>query len=252
MPDWLHSFNDWLVEVGWGLGERLQAALESGSGSAIAIVFVAGLVTSLTPCVYPMIPVTVTFIGGSAGGNRRRAVTLSLVYVLGMALVYTTLGVVSALLGKTFGTLSQSPWINAAVGLLIVGFGLAMLDLFTIKVPTFFGSVQAKGARKGGHVGALFMGIAAGFIAAPCTAPVLAVLLVMVSQQGDALWGGFLLLVFSLGLGFLLMLLGIFSGMLSSLPKAGSWMDWIKKGFGVVMLLIGAFFLWNAVAGFMS
>jgi thiol:disulfide interchange protein DsbD len=96
------------------------------------------------------------------------------------------------------------------------------------------------------------MGVAAGFIAAPCTAPVLAVLLVMVSQQGDALWGGFLLLVFSLGLGFLLMLLGIFSGMLSSLPRAGSWMDWIKKGFGVVMLLIGAFFLWKAGAGFIG
>lgn len=245
MPEWLQSFNEWLNEIGYALKEMLEG---SGSVSTIAIVFLAGLVTSFTPCVYPMIPVTVTFIGGSAAGNRKRAVTLSVVYVLGMALVYTALGVISAVLGRTFGTLSQSPWVNAGVGLLIVGFGLAMLDLFTIKVPTFFGKVQSKGARKGGHVGALFMGIAAGFIAAPCTAPVLGVLLLMVSQQGDVLWGGFLLLVFSLGLGFLLMMLGIFSGMMSSLPRAGSWMDWIKKGFGVLMLVLGAFFLWKAVS----
>lgn len=244
------GFVEQLNEWGYALGETLKVQLEAGSVAAVLVVFAAGVLTSFTPCVYPMIPVTVTFIGGSAAGNRKRAVTLSVVYVLGMALVYTALGVISAVLGRTFGTLSQSPWVNAGVGLLIVGFGLAMLDLFTIKVPTFFGKVQSKGAQQGGHVGALFMGIAAGFIAAPCTAPVLGVLLLMVSQQGNVVWGGFLLLIFSLGLGFLLMMLGIFSGMMSSLPRAGAWMNWIKKGFGVLMLVLGAFFLWKAASVF--
>ena len=127
-----------------------------------------------------------------------------------------------------------------------------LLDLFTLRVPGFFGSIQSKGAQKGGHVGALLMGVAAGFIAAPCTAPVLGLLLIYVARQGSVLWGGFLLFVFSIGLSFLLMMLGIFSGMLSSLPRSGSWMNYVKKTFGVLMIVIGAFFLWKAVSGVLA
>jgi len=236
-----------LNEWGYSLSQTLQGQLEAGSIAALFVVFLAGVLTSFTPCVYPMIPVTVTFIGGAAGGNRRRAVGLSLVYVVGMALVYAGLGVATALLGKTFGSLTRSPWIFGAVGLLILLFGLAMLDIITIPVPGFAGTVQTKGVSKGGYLGACMMGIAAGFVAAPCTAPVLGLLLVYVARTRDVLWGGSLLLVFALGLGLLLMLLGIFSGLLSSLPRAGAWMDRIKKGFGVAMLLIAAYFLWQAV-----
>jgi thiol:disulfide interchange protein DsbD len=233
----------------WGhaLGQTLQGQLETGSLSALAVVFVAGVLTSLTPCVYPMIPVTVTFIGGAAGGQRRRAVSLSVVYVVGLTLVYASLGVITALLGKTFGSFTRSPWIYGAVGGLVVLFGVAMLDWISIPVPGFFAGVQSQGARRGGHFGAMLMGLAAGFVAAPCTAPVLALLLVYVARTRDVLWGGTLLLVFSLGLGLLLMLLGIFSGMLASLPRAGSWMVWIKKGFGIGMLVVGAWFLYETL-----
>lgn len=248
----LQEFNELLTQWGYALQQTLKAQLDTGSPLALAVVFAAGLLTSLTPCVYPMIPVTVTFIGGAAAGSRRRALTLSGVYVLGLALVYTVLGVVTAMLGKTFGTISQSPWINTAVGGLIVVFGLGMLDVYTIRVPGFFGSVQMEGARRGGHVGALVMGVAAGFIAAPCTAPVLGALLVYVATQRDVTWGGVLLFVFSLGLSFLLLVLGISAGMLSSLPRAGAWMNRIKKGFGVAMLVVGAFFLWKAALGFFA
>jgi len=233
----------------WGnqLQQVLDAQLQAGSLGAIAVAFAAGILTSFTPCVYPMIPVTVTYIGGAAAGNRARAVGLSAVYVVGLALVYATLGVVTALLGKTFGQFTRSAWIYAGVGLLIALFGLAMLDLVNIPVPGFLAGVQGQGARRGGYLGALLMGSAAGFVAAPCTAPVLGLLLVFVARTRNVIWGGTLLVVFALGLGLLLMLLGIFSGLLTSLPRAGVWMVWIKKAFGYGMVVIGAWFLVQAV-----
>ena len=245
-------FIEWLNGLNYALGEAVQGQLDAGSPLVVLFVFLAGVVTSFTPCVYPVIPVTVTYIGSSAAGSRRRAVTLSVVYVTGLAVVYAALGVVSALLGRTFGTLSQSPWVNAFVGLLIVAFALAMFDVYTIKVPAFFGAVQSKGTRRGGHFGAFVIGIASGFVAAPCTAPVLGVLLLVVSQKQNVVLGGFLLLVFALGLGSLLLILGVFSGMLTNLPKPGRWMDWVKKIFGVALLVVGAYFLFKAGRGFFA
>lgn len=237
---------EWINEMGQALSSLLQSHLEAGSLTAVFYVFAAGVLTSFTPCVYPMIPVTVTYIGGSAAGNRRRAIGLSIVYVLGLALVYAALGVITALLGKTFGQFTRSPWVYGTVGALIVLFGIAMLDLVTLRVPTVFAGMQVQGARRGGYLGAALMGAAAGFVAAPCTAPVLGLLLVYVSQTRDVMWGGTLLLVFALGLGLLLMVLGIFSGLLASLPRAGSWMAWIKRGFGIGMILAGVWFLFQA------
>lgn len=243
----MHGFVERINEWGYALSQILQGQLDAGSFTAILVVFAAGVLTSFTPCVYPMIPVTITYIGGAAGGKRKRAVTLSLVYVGGMSLVYASLGVVSAILGRTFGQFTHNPWVLGAVGLVIALFGLAMLDLFTVPVPGFAGKVQVEGSRRGGFLGALLMGVAAGFVAAPCTAPVLGLLLVYVARTRDVLWGGTLLLVFALGLGTLLLLVGIFSGMLASLPKAGAWMDRIKKIFGVGMLLIALYFFYQMV-----
>lgn len=243
MQHLLERINEWQ----YALGQTVQGQLEAGSLAALLVVFAAGVLTSFTPCVYPMIPVTVTYIGGAAAGNRRRAVTLSTIYVLGLALVYASLGVITALLGRTFGQFTRTWWIYGGVGSLIVLFGLAMLNVIQIPVPGFAGRVQSEGTRQGGLAGAFLMGVAAGFVAAPCTAPVLGLLLVYVAKTRDIAWGGTLLLVFALGLGLLLMLLGIFSGLLSSLPRAGPWMERIKVAFGVAMLLVGAWFLYQAL-----
>ncbi len=235
---------------GWGfaLSQTLQGQLDSGSALAVFVVFAAGVLTSFTPCVYPMIPVTVTYIGGASAGDRRRAVALSTIYVLGLSSMYAALGVAAALMGKIFGQFTRTPLVYGGVGLLIVLLGLAMLDVLPIRVPAFCAGVQQTGARRGGYLGALLMGVAAGFVAAPCTAPVLGVLLTYVGSKGNVVWGSTLLFVFALGLGLLLMLLGIFSGLLANLPRAGRWMDWIKKGFGGAMIVVGAWFLWHAVS----
>jgi len=236
-----------LAAWGHALQQTLAAQLDAGSAGALAVVFAAGVLTSFTPCVYPMIPVTVTFIGGAAAGDRLRAVTLSSVYVAGLALVYAALGVTTALVGAQFGSFTRSPWIYGGVALVIAVFGAAMLDWIPIPVPAIFGQVQTRGARRGGHLGALLMGMAAGLVAAPCTAPVLGLLLVYVATTRQVLWGGTLLLVFALGLGFLLLLLGIFSGFLANLPRAGAWMVRLKQAFGVGMLLLAAWFGYQAV-----
>jgi len=239
--------NELLTEWGYALQQTLQGQLDAGSIGAIFVVFAAGVLTSFTPCVYPMIPVTVSFIGGAAGGDKRRAVMLSSFYLAGMAMIYSSLGVLAALFGKQFGNFTRSPFVYGAVAVIIALFGLVMLDVVSIPVPGFFGKVQSDGARRGGKLGALLMGLASGFVAAPCTAPVLALLLAYVARTRDALWGGTLMLVFALGLGLLLMVLGIFSGALAGLPRAGAWMDWIKKGFGVGMLLAAGYFAYQVV-----
>ena len=242
----IERLNEW----GFALSQILQGQLDAGSTSAVFVVFAAGVLTSFTPCVYPMIPVTVTYIGGAAAGNRRRAVALSTTYVLGLAIVYAGLGIAAALLGKIFGEWTRHPVVYGAVGLVIIALGLAMLDVFTI--PALATGLQGKGARKGGYLGAAVMGVAAGFVAAPCTAPVLGLLLAYVGQTRNVVWGGSLLFVFALGLGLLLMLLGIFSGMLANLPKAGVWTVRVKKGFGIAMLVVGAYFLWMSATMLLS
>lgn len=238
----MEQLNEW----GYALSQLLQGQLQRGSVAAVVVVFAAGVLTSLTPCVYPMYPVMVPFIWGAASGSRRRAFSLSLVYVSGLAVIYASLGVLAALLGKTFGQFTRTPLVYGAVGLVIVAFGLEMLDLYTLRLPAFLTGIQTAGAKRGGYLGALLLGVAAGFIAAPCTAPVLAVILTYVAAGQQVVWGGFLLLIFAVGMGLLLLILGIFAGFIVSLPKPGPWMDWIKKGFGVLMVGIGGWFLWIA------
>jgi thiol:disulfide interchange protein len=239
----LELLNEW----SFALKEIMESQLQAGSLGALGVAFAAGVLTSFTPCVYPMIPVIVTFMGGAAGGSRRRTVGLSMVYVLGLALVYATLGVVSAVLGQTFGQSWHTPWVYGPVALLIIGFGLAMLNVFAIPIPGFAGNVQTKGAQKGGYLGALMMGLASGFVAAPCSAPVLGLLLIYIARTRDVVWGSMLMMAFALGLSLLLLVFGLSSGLLAGMPRAGAWMDWIKKAFGVGMLLVGGWFLYQAI-----
>ena len=236
----LESFPDLLSRWSNELRLLLEPRLQSFSPLAYLIVFAAGVLTSFTPCVYPMIPVTVTYIGGAQAGSKKRAALRTAVYVLGIAIVYSSLGAFAALTKTFFGQISTNPWIFFCVGNVIILFGLAMLDVVILPVP----GILSRGAKGGdNYLGALIMGMASGFVAAPCTAPVLGTLLIYVGSSGSVAYGASLLFVFAVGLGFLLLILGTFAGALASLPKAGAWMVTVKKVFGFGMILVGEYFL---------
>lgn len=212
---------------------------------ALAAAFAAGLLTSFTPCVYPLIPVTVAVIGARSAGTKTRALYLSIVYVLGLAAVYSGLGAFAALSGQLFGQISTNKWTFLAVGNIFLLFGLSMFDVFSLQ---FTGLQKLSTPRRGstGVLSAFFMGGVSALIAGPCTTPVLGSLLGFVAVRQNITFGIAMLFVFSLGLGTLLILVGTFSGMLSSLPKSGVWMVGIKKTFGILMIIIGEIFILKA------
>lgn len=226
-----------------GLGESLQQR----PFLALATMFGAGLLTSLTPCVYPMIPITAGVIAGTAGehASRMRTVTLTLTYAAGLALVYALLGVLAGLTGQLFGTVASSFWARFAIGNLLLVFGLAMLGVFPVSMPT--GLARWAASLQGGSYPAVFaLGATSGVVAAPCGAPAFAAVLTWVSTTGSATLGFLYLFVFSLGMTALLVVVGIFSGTLARLPRSGRWMIWAKRIAGILMIAMAEYYLIQA------
>lgn len=211
---------------------------------AIPVMFAAGVLTSLTPCVYPMIPITAGIVGGQnlgAHGSRGRTVALTLSYVLGLALVYATLGLIAGLTGSLFGSISTNPWLYLAMANLLILAALAMLDVIHIQVPARF-LLPTSGTK--GKVSAAFgMGAASGLVAAPCSAPVMAGVLTWVGTTRNGALGFIYLFVFSLGMTSLLIVIGLFSGALTALPRSGKWMLWIKRAFAVILFGAAEYYL---------
>jgi thiol:disulfide interchange protein DsbD len=225
------------------LVNSLPHYLQTESFLAYAAVFVGGVLISFTPCVYPVIPITVGYIGSRSQGSRWRGLVLSLAYVAGMAATYSALGGAAALTGRVFGEAAASPISNLIVGTLCILLALSLFDLFQLPLPTF----RAGATRwPDGVIGALGVGMASGLVVGPCTAPVLGALLLYVGARRNLLVGTSLLFVFALGMGALLVLLGTFSGILAGLPKSGRWLLFVKRGFGVLMVLAGGYFLLEA------
>ncbi len=229
------------AENGGSIEERAKRALASGSLLALLWIFLGGVALSFTPCVYPVIPITIAFIGARSGGSRLKGFSLSLVFVLGLGLVYSILGVVAAASGGVFGLSTQSPWVLGFVTLVFLIMGAGMLGAFEMSLPS---SVQTKlaGNKRSGYVGALFVGATTGLVAAPCVGPVLVALLSWVSSTGNLFLGFLYLFVFAMGLGVLFVVIGTFAGAMSALPKAGGWMDNVKKVFGVILIAAALYF----------
>jgi cytochrome c-type biogenesis protein len=221
---------------------NLDIALHSDKYLAFFLVFTGGLLTSLTPCVYPMIPITISIIGGQKQGSRFHSLFLSIFYVLGIAVIYSVLGITAVASGTLFGSISSNTWVLFAVANICLIFGLSMFDVFTINIP-FLSNIQSEKAKGGSFFGVFFMGMIFGLVASPCTAPALGVILAFVSTTHSYIYGGALLFVYALGLGTLLILIGTFSGALQRLPKSGKWMVYIKKFFGIIMLGMAEYFL---------
>jgi len=212
--------------------ENIGQIIQTNPALAIGLIFLAGVGVSFTPCVYPVIPLTLGYIGARSVGSRWKGLTLSLVYVLGMALTYAVLGAFAALTGQLFGRIGASHWTYLVVANVCLVLGLSMLGLF--ELPQL--SVGAGAQRKKGYFGALLVGVFSGLIVGPCTAPVLAAVLVYVGSQQNVLYGFALLFAFGYGVGFLMILLGTFAGLASSLPKSGKWLEGVKRGFGWLLI----------------
>jgi len=229
-----------------GTAGDLQAQLAShGLPFVLLLIFLGGLALNLTPCVYPVIPLTVSFFGGQAAAGRRPFV-LSTVYVLGMATMYSALGVAASLSGSLFGSALQSPWVLAAVAAVLVALALSMFGAYDLRMPT--GLMQKAGARSG-VAGAYGMGLLVGVVAAPCAGPVVLALVAFVAARQQAAFGFLCFFIFSLGLGLPFLFLGAFSGSLARLPRAGMWMESVKKAFGWILLAMAAYFVRPAIGG---
>ncbi len=212
---------------------------------AYASVFVGGFLTSLTPCVYPLIPITVSLFGARGDDvPRRRAMALASLYVGGIGVMYAALGVGSALAGKAFGTFMANPWVMVPIATLFVIMAVSMFGAFELSLPS---ELQQKLTSVGGKgfFGAFAMGLVGGIIAAPCTGPVLASILAFVATTKSVLLGGSLLVTYALGMGVLFFAIAAFA---VALPKSGAWMEAVKSVFGIVMLVGALYFLRNVIA----
>jgi len=207
-------------------------------------IFAGGLALNLTPCVYPVIPLTVGYFGRQSSGSKGRLFALAAIYVLGMATMYSILGVVAALSGRLFGSMLQNPWVLTAIAAALVAMALSMFGIWEIRMPT---ALMNRAGARAGVAGAYGMGLFVGVVAAPCIGGFIVGLLAFVAARQDPYLGFLFFFVLSLGLGLPYLFLAAYSGRLARLPRAGEWMEGVKKIFGWILLAMAAYFLRSVV-----
>lgn len=225
----------------------LRNALQSGSWlTALGLIFAAGVATSLTPCVYPMIVITMSVFGARQSSSKLAAAKLSSVFVLGIASLFTPLGVIAAMTGDVFGSQLSNPIVLVGLALFFVALAASMFGAFDLDLPS---GLKNRLAMVGGDgvKGAFVVGLASALIAAPCTGPVIGFLLTWVGTTRNVLFGGLAFFSYSLGLGLLFFLVGTFS---MSLPKSGAWLEGVKSVFGIAMLAAALYFVRDLIPGF--
>jgi cytochrome c-type biogenesis protein len=214
--------------------------------AALALVYGGGVLTSLTPCIYPMIPITAGVVGGQSSGRKApfaHVLGLTLAYVLGLALVYASLGLIAGLSGTLFGAISTNPWLYLLQANALAVFALMMLDVIPVPVPQRLLARAASLDSKGRAAGAFAMGAASGLVAAPCGAPVMGALLTWVASTKSGTLGFVYLFTFSLGMCSLLVVVGLAAGGVVQLPRSGPWLAWVKRGFAILMLGSAEYYL---------
>jgi len=229
------------------LVNNLSVYLQGSVLLAFLAAYLGGLVISFTPCTYPLIPVTVGFIGAQGSSSKLRGFFLSLFYVGGIAFTYSILGGAAALSGRLFGQMQTTPWTYFIMGNLCLIMGLSMLDVFSLSLPVPQKLMKLTGnGNKKGFLDSFLIGTVSGVVIGPCTAPALAVLLGYVAVKTNLLLGMSLLFVFAFGMGTLLIIIGTFAGVIASLPKSGQWMTKIKTVFGLILIGAAEYFLYTA------
>ncbi len=210
---------------------------------ALLLAFIGGLASCLLPCVYPMIPITIAVIGAKQTTSKLVSLQLGLLFAAGLALTYAVLGLVAASSGALLGSALQSPWVLLLVAAIFIAMGMSMCGLFAFRLPYFINQWASRLDNKQGHAGVLATGAITGVVAAPCVGPVILGVLTFVAKEQNLLLGFFMLFFFALGLSLPFVLLGIFSSMLTQLPKSGLWMERVKQLFGFVLIGMGIYFL---------
>ena len=223
---------------------RFHQALNKGIFWAFFFVFIAGFLTSLTPCIFPMIPITLSILGTQViGQSRSKSFALSLCYVLGIGITYALLGVMAAKTGSFFGAMLANPIVISVIAIVFVLMGLGMYGIFEVQTPLWIqNQLSGKNVTKG-FKGVFLAGLISGVVASPCVGPVLIGILTYVSQTQDTILGFLLLFTFAMGLGILFLLLGTFSQLINKLPKSGPWMDSVKFLFGTSMIAMALYYL---------
>jgi thiol:disulfide interchange protein DsbD len=220
----------------------IASTLESsGIVLSLLFIFLGGLALNLTPCVYPLIPITIGYFGGQSEGRTSRLFLLGILYVLGMALTYSVIGVVTALSGAVFGTLMQNTFVIIGIALLFIILALSQFGVYEFQLPNSW--VEKAGGAKGGAYGAFFMGLTMGIVAAPCIGPFVLGLVTYIAAKGDPYYGFLMFFVLALGLGFPYLILALFSGKIKNLPRAGVWMEGVKHIFGFLLLGMAIYFV---------
>ncbi len=219
---------------------KAKKIIEKGLPYAIIAFFLFGLALNLTPCVYPVIPITVGYFGGQSGRNKGSSFVMALFYVLGIAIIFAVLGLISGLAGKQWGFLFQNPWFVIVITIIILAMAASMFGAFEITVPAWL--TTSLGKSREGTVGALVMGLTVGVVIAPCAAGIIIGLVGLVAKLGIVAKGTLLFFIMGLGLGLPYLILAVSSGLISELPKSGTWMVWIRKLFGVLLIGVALYF----------
>jgi thiol:disulfide interchange protein DsbD len=238
------EINQGIFEKTAGFSVHEKEAMETMEGGmfyALWTFFFFGLGLNLTPCVYPVIPMTVSFFSSQGKQKKLQSLLLAALYVIGIALVFSILGLISGLAGKQWGFLFQSPWFVIGVAVIILAMSASMFGAFEITVPTFL--MQLGGKSRQGAVGAMIMGLTVGVVIAPCAAGIVLGLVGIIAKLGMVWKGALFFFVLGIGLGFPYLFLAMFSNLMSRMPKSGMWMVWVRKLFGILLLGVALYFL---------
>jgi thioredoxin:protein disulfide reductase len=242
----------WMLAAGTAAHAASEATAQAPGGALAGVfahhgsllgflaVLLGGLALNLTPCVYPLIGVTIAYFGNQGGGPRR-VLVLAILYVLGIALMFSAVGVAVALSGGLFGAAMQNPYVLGALATLLVALALSSFGVFSLQPPQWM--LQRAGTARPGYAGAVLMGLGMGVVAAPCIGPIVLGLLLMVERSGSALFGFALFFTLAVGLGLPYIGLALAAGSIRRLPRSGEWLAWVEQLFGFILIGLALYFL---------
>ncbi|MDD3297172.1 MAG: cytochrome c biogenesis protein CcdA [Candidatus Omnitrophica bacterium] len=229
--------------------EHLLASLESIFISSpflgLGVSFLAGVLVSFSPCIYPLIPITLSVVGAEAATTKLKSFSISLVFVLGIASVYTLLGIISSAAGLLLGSFFINPVTYAILASIFFFLGFSLLSGININIPFF--SFNYDSSRNKEFISVFLLGAVSALAIIPCNFPVLGAILSVISLRKNIFYGAVALFFFSIGYGTILIILGTFTALIRKLPKQGQWLIILKRILGIMLMFVGVYFFWKLI-----